>query len=109
MYIRSEDRGIVFVGPFPSQEAAAAHINLYFPDYRKQPGYLDQIVDTLPEGELLISPEQDAVMWAEEADGPDPDKEFSLNAGDTWVTLDDIRQLWALLTEDEQRYVHGEV
>ena len=118
MYIRSEDLGIQYIGPFPSRAAALAHIGEHFPAYRtEQKGYSDTVVDQIPEdwGWPAISPEQDAAMWAEERSwkeaelplptGPDPDKEFSLNGGDTWVTLDDIRQLWALLSPAEQNYV----
>lgn len=67
MYIRSEDLGVQFIGPFPSRAAAQAHLDEHFPAYRKeQSGYKDQIVEAVEEGYSTISPAQDAAMWAEE-------------------------------------------
>lgn len=67
IFIRSEDMAVVFVGPFPSREAAEQHMDRFLPIYRKtESGYSDTIVDITPTlGDTVITPEQDAQMWEE--------------------------------------------
>lgn len=67
-YIRSEDMGVVYIGPFSTAERAVSHMVCYFPAYRKVPnsGYKDEVVEQLEPGYMVISPEEDIINWEEE-------------------------------------------
>lgn len=68
MYIRAEDLGIVYIGPFPTREAAQEHMSRYFPAYRStESGYNDSIVEQITDGPMtmVITPEADIIDWKE--------------------------------------------